>query len=81
MAAEEELLNNQRVADQVLEQRLLTTIQLIQALGGGWQDSTIYTPGASARPVLSARPPVAPTRNEKSPSLCGPEPVAIQGAI
>lgn len=44
--AENILLNNQRIADQVLEQRLLTTVQLIQALGGGWQDSTIYSPGA-----------------------------------
>jgi NodT family efflux transporter outer membrane factor (OMF) lipoprotein len=46
ITADENLLTNQRSADQVLEQRLLTTIQLIQALGGGWQDSTIYTPGA-----------------------------------
>jgi multidrug efflux system outer membrane protein len=46
ITAEEDLLNNQRVADQVQEQRLLTTIQLVQALGGGWQDSTIHTPGA-----------------------------------
>lgn len=46
ITAEEELLTSQRVADQVLEQRLITTIQLIQALGGGWQDSTIYVPGA-----------------------------------
>jgi outer membrane protein TolC len=46
ITAEEELLNNQRIADQILEQRLLTTTQLIQALGGGWQDSTIYAPGA-----------------------------------
>ena len=57
MTAEEELLNNQRVADQVLEQRLLTTIQLIQALGGGWQDSTIYTPGAPLPGQSSAHGP------------------------
>jgi multidrug efflux system outer membrane protein len=46
ITAEVDLLTNQRIADQVLEQRLLTTVQLIQALGGGWQDSTIYSPGA-----------------------------------
>jgi NodT family efflux transporter outer membrane factor (OMF) lipoprotein len=46
ITADEQLLTDQRVADQVLEQRLLTTIQLIQALGGGWQDSTIYSAGA-----------------------------------
>jgi outer membrane protein, multidrug efflux system len=56
ITAEEELLTNQRVADQVLEQRLLTTIQLIQALGGGWQDSTIYSPGAPLTRQSSASP-------------------------
>ena len=56
ITAEEELLNNQRIADQVLEQRLLTTIQLIQALGGGWQDSTIYSSGAPPPGQSSARP-------------------------
>jgi outer membrane protein TolC len=45
ITAEEELLTNQRLADQVHEQRLLTTIQLYHALGSGWRDSTIYTPG------------------------------------
>lgn len=56
ITAEEELLTNQRLADQVLEQRLLTTIQLIQALGGGWQESTIYAPGAPL-PGRSTAPP------------------------
>jgi NodT family efflux transporter outer membrane factor (OMF) lipoprotein len=44
ITAETSLLANERAAAQVLEQRLLTTIQLIQALGGGWRDSRIYTP-------------------------------------
>jgi NodT family efflux transporter outer membrane factor (OMF) lipoprotein len=56
ITAEEELLTNQRVADLVHEQRLLTTIQLIQALGGGWQDSTIYTFGAPLTGQSSALP-------------------------
>jgi outer membrane protein, multidrug efflux system len=56
ITAEEQLLTNQRIADQVHEQRLLTTIQLIQALGGGWQDSTIYTPGAPLPGQSSASP-------------------------
>ncbi len=43
ITAQVTLLSNQRVADQILEQRLLTTVQLIQALGGGWQESTIYS--------------------------------------
>ena len=57
ITAEEELLNDQRTADQVHEQRLLTTIQLVQALGGGWQDSTIYTPGAPLPGQTSAQQP------------------------
>jgi hypothetical protein len=56
--AEEELLTNQRVADQMAEQRLLTTIQLTQARGGGWQDSTIYTLGAP----LPGQPSALPAR-------------------
>jgi len=46
--AQSSLLNNQRTADQILQQRLLTTIQLIQALGGGWQESKIYSSGPGA---------------------------------
>ena len=57
ITADENLLSNQRLADAVQEQRLLTTIQLIQALGGGWQDSTIYTPGA---PLPGQTPAGAP---------------------
>jgi NodT family efflux transporter outer membrane factor (OMF) lipoprotein len=47
ITAESSLLTNERTAAQILEQRLLTTIQLIQALGGGWQDSR---PAAPATP-------------------------------
>ena len=57
ITADEDLLSNQRLADAVLEQRLLTTIQLIQALGGGWQESTIYTPGAPLPGETSAAAP------------------------
>ena len=57
ITAEEELLTNQRVADQILEQRLLTTIQLIQALGGGWQDSKIYTTAVPVPRQGAALPP------------------------
>lgn len=57
ITADEELLSNQRLADAVQEQRLLTTIQLIQALGGGWQDSTIYNPGAALPGQTSAAAP------------------------
>jgi outer membrane protein, multidrug efflux system len=67
ITAESALLANERSAAQILEQRLLTTIQLIQALGGGWQDSRIYssdlgvaeTPASapeSSSPVATATP-------------------------
>jgi len=42
LTAESSLLANERAAAQVLEHRLLTTTQVIQALGGGWRDSRIY---------------------------------------
>jgi NodT family efflux transporter outer membrane factor (OMF) lipoprotein len=56
ITAESALLTNQRTAAQILEQRLLTTVQLIQALGGGWNTSTIYSaaPGTSAVPSAPA---------------------------
>jgi outer membrane protein TolC len=61
ITADEELLSNQRLADAVQEQRLLTTIQLVQALGGGWQESTIYTPGAPLPgETAAAAPQTAP---------------------
>jgi NodT family efflux transporter outer membrane factor (OMF) lipoprotein len=63
ITADEDLLSNQRLADAVLEQRLLTTIQLIQALGGGWQESTIYTPGAPLPGETSAAAPQTTPRD------------------
>jgi len=60
------LLTNQRVADQILEQRLLTTVQLIQALGGGWQESTIYS--SSTAPTASTPAPAAPDSPSASPA-------------
>jgi multidrug efflux system outer membrane protein len=35
------LLENQREAVQTLGQRFVTSVLLVQALGGGWQDSSI----------------------------------------
>ena len=65
ITAQETLLTNQRVADQILEQRLLTTVQLIQALGGGWRDSTIYS---TAMPLTTTPQPVQPTPNGAAPT-------------
>jgi len=56
ITAESSLLANERAAAQILEQRLLTTIQLIQALGGGWEGSQIYAsgPGQVGTPLQGA---------------------------
>ena len=59
ITAQVTLLDNQRLRDQILEQRLLTTVQLIQALGGGWQDSTVYS--TSSGPAASAPKPATPS--------------------
>jgi NodT family efflux transporter outer membrane factor (OMF) lipoprotein len=53
ITAESALLANQRTAAQILEQRLLTTVQLIQALGGGWTAS-MSSPGMPAMPAPAA---------------------------
>jgi len=35
------LLDNQRLATQILGQRLVTSVSLIKALGGGWDASSL----------------------------------------
>jgi outer membrane protein TolC len=37
IVAQQALLNNQRLAAQLVGQRLLTTVFLVKALGGGWE--------------------------------------------
>jgi outer membrane protein TolC len=67
ITAETALLANERAAAQILEQRLLATIQLIQALGGGWQDSRIHSsdPGLAGMPVPEpGSPPAVPAPPE-----------------
>lgn len=66
ITAETSLLSNQLVADQILEERLLTTVQLINALGGGWQDSRIYT--SSTAPSSSTAPQPSPTPAQPPPA-------------
>jgi NodT family efflux transporter outer membrane factor (OMF) lipoprotein len=71
ITAETSLLANERTAAQILEQRLLTTIQLIQALGGGWEDSRIYASnsGLAGTPALTPDPssPAAPATPGQRP--------------
>lgn len=48
IAAQSTLLANQRLATQILGQRLVASVHLIQALGGGWQASEIQ--GLAVKP-------------------------------
>ena len=41
VTAEQTLLDNQRLATQILGQRLVTSVSLIKALGGGWDASSL----------------------------------------
>ncbi|HLK54828.1 MAG TPA: efflux transporter outer membrane subunit, partial [Candidatus Angelobacter sp.] len=41
ITAQETLLDNQRLATQLLGQRLVTSVSLIKALGGGWDASSL----------------------------------------
>ncbi len=41
ITAEETLLDNQRLATQILGQRLVTSVGLVKALGGGWDASSL----------------------------------------
>jgi outer membrane protein, multidrug efflux system len=41
--AQRDVLQNEQESAQLRELRLLTTVQFIQALGGGWQESKIYS--------------------------------------
>jgi outer membrane protein TolC len=41
ITAQQILLNNQRLATQILGQRLVTSVFLVKALGGGWDRKEI----------------------------------------
>jgi outer membrane protein TolC len=41
ITAQETLLDNQRLATQILGQRLVTSVSLIKALGGGWDAASL----------------------------------------
>jgi outer membrane protein TolC len=43
VTAEQTLLDNQRLAAQLLGQRLVTSVSLIKALGGGWDASSLQS--------------------------------------
>ena len=45
ITAQEQLLNNQRLATQILGQRLTTSVLLVKALGGGWDSASLSAIG------------------------------------
>jgi outer membrane protein, multidrug efflux system len=50
ITAQEQVLNNERLAAQIQGQRLVTSVLLVKALGGGWDDSSLVAVGV--RPTL-----------------------------
>lgn len=50
ITAQEQLLNNERLATQLLGQRLTTSVLLVKALGGGWDSSSLSAIGV--KPTL-----------------------------
>lgn len=50
ITAQEQVLNNERLATQIQGQRLVTSVLLVKALGGGWDSSSIAAAGV--RPTL-----------------------------
>ncbi len=52
--AERTVLENEQESAQLRELRLLTTVQFIKALGGGWQESKIYS---DSQPTSHSNPP------------------------
>jgi len=45
ITAQEQALSNERLATQILGQRLVTSVYLVKALGGGWDDSSLSAVG------------------------------------
>ena len=45
ITAQEQVLSNERLATQILGQRLVTSVYLVKALGGGWDSSSIASVG------------------------------------
>ena len=51
--AQRTVLDNEVLSAQLREYRLLTTVQLIKALGGGWQDSKVHAQMQPSAPVAN----------------------------
>jgi NodT family efflux transporter outer membrane factor (OMF) lipoprotein len=56
ITAEQILLDNQRLAAQILRQRLVTSVALIKALGGGWDAASLQAVKAKATLKQAVQP-------------------------
>jgi outer membrane protein TolC len=45
ITAQEQVLTNERLATQIAGQRMVTSVYLVKALGGGWDDSSLAAIG------------------------------------
>ena len=45
ITAQEQALSNERLATQLLGQRLVTSVYLVKALGGGWDSASVSAVG------------------------------------
>lgn len=56
ITAEQILLDNQRLAAQILGQRLITSVALVKALGGGWDASSLQAIRVQTTPQQALQP-------------------------
>jgi len=49
ITAQEQVLNNERLSTQIQGQRLVTTVLLVKALGGGWDSSSLDAVGVKPK--------------------------------
>jgi len=56
VTAEQTLLDNKRLATQILGQRLTTSVSLIKALGGGWDAASLQAVHVKATPSQALQP-------------------------
>lgn len=56
ITAEQILLDNQRLAAQLLGQRLITSVALVKALGGGWDSSSLQAIRVQTTPQQALQP-------------------------
>lgn len=56
ITAQEQVLNNERLAAQIRGQRLVSSVLLVKALGGGWDSASLAAVGFTPRPKQVLQP-------------------------